>query len=234
MEVVVRYDSGEDYSKYGYMLVRIPNKTQKNLYAFKNILHCCCSSTEYPEEDDFTLSYEDVIRFAENKSEPRVPDKETENEFLLKLYELILKNMKDNPEWIADKIYSKLEHRIIVGKVFLVDTDGNKEEVTEKMDKTKIEKLCQWISLNYNIRKFRGISLTRVIFDKKDSFKFIFVVNTEIKNPDEIPFRDIQKYFETSNKDFNIPNGISRSLNAFSVGEACDFKPYSYKVRVEF
>ena len=140
MEVVIRYDSGEDYSVNGYMLTRIPNPSETTflngfdpsettfLYAFEKISHCSCYSTEYPKEEDYTLTYEDVIRFAKNKSDPRVPDTVTDDKYLLKIYEIILKNMIDNPEWISDVVYQDYIYREVEAKVTLINMDDDTVE----------------------------------------------------------------------------------------------------------
>ena len=88
--VVLRYNTVDNYEVVGYMLTRIGEK-----YSLTSIEHCSCYSTEYEDEESHTLSLEEVIQLAKNKSDPRVPDTKTEDDSLLGLYELILTHQED-------------------------------------------------------------------------------------------------------------------------------------------
>ena len=119
MEEVLRY-SQDEYESYGFALTRYNGK-----YAIANISHCSCFGTEYDEVEN-TLTLKEVIKLAENQSDPRVPDVKTTDEFLLGLYKMILEfkeELKDNT-WIGPKVNTLMFYegsfqvRIIFNKAY--------------------------------------------------------------------------------------------------------------------
>jgi len=66
------------------------------LYALVNISHCSCNETEIGTEEEHTLTYEEIRKLAEQKSDPRVPDIVTNDIELKKIYNYILS--KDTEE----------------------------------------------------------------------------------------------------------------------------------------
>jgi len=72
------------YQTSGYSLSYYDNK-----YAIKNISHCSCNGTEISESSDHKLTYEEIKELAKKRSEPRIPDIKTTNEWLIKIYKYI-------------------------------------------------------------------------------------------------------------------------------------------------
>lgn len=115
IQEVLRY-SENDYETYGFAVTLYKGK-----YAISNINHCSCFDTEY-DDDENTLTLEEVIKLAELKADPRVPDVKTKDKYLLGLYELILGYQKElkNPKWIGPGVrrQGSFEVRIISNKVY--------------------------------------------------------------------------------------------------------------------
>lgn len=82
----MRVDNGNPYKMGGYMLVR----SSAGRFAFQDIHHCSCASTDYPHEDDCQLALDEVFALARSQGDPRVPDVKTTSPFLLQLYDLLL------------------------------------------------------------------------------------------------------------------------------------------------
>jgi hypothetical protein len=107
--VISTYGFEDCYERNGYELYRAKDK-----FEIICVDHCSCADTieivESYDEDEYKHTFDDIIRLATAKSDPRVPDVATEDPHLIALYASILEHKDELLTWNPTKDEESLDN----------------------------------------------------------------------------------------------------------------------------